>query len=108
MTHHRWLHDDGNNSYILVMQSWQSHAWPNFTHDPAKTKGFLTLLAGRLGAVEGLQAGLTPAERHETFLRAATSEALASFAIEGAALPADQIAATVMALLAHRHSEPRI
>ncbi|WP_299912396.1 DUF4172 domain-containing protein [uncultured Paracoccus sp.] len=89
------------------MQIWQTAAWPNFIHDPAQTEAPLAALAARLGAIRGLQAALSPEERRDTFLRAITHEAIASFAIEGATLPADEIEASVVASLTHRNAEPR-
>lgn len=61
----------------------------------------------RLGAVDGLHAGLSAAEREEIFLRAVTGEALASFAIEGAPLSPAEIEASVVASLTHRQSVPQ-
>lgn len=89
------------------MQIWQSPAWPRFRHDPALTEAPLARFSARLGAISGLHAALTPAERREAFLRAVTHEAVASFAIEGATLPAAQIEASVVASLAHRGAEPQ-
>ncbi len=89
------------------MQIWQTPAWPHFTHDPAQTEAPLAALSARLGAIGGLQAALTPDERREAFLRAITREAVSSFAIEGAVLPADQIEASVVASMAHRGAEPQ-
>ena len=63
--------------------------------------------SARLGAINGLHAALTPQERRDTFLRAITREAVASFAIEGATLPAAQIEASVVASLARRGAEPQ-
>ncbi len=89
------------------MQIWQSPAWPNFTHDPARTEAPLAAFSARLGAIRGLHAALSAAERQDTFLRAITQEAVSSFAIEGATLPASAIEASVVASLAHRQAEPQ-
>ena len=89
------------------MQIWQSPAWPNFTHDPARTESLLAAFSGRLGAIRGLHAALSAGERRDTFLRAITQEAVASFAIEGATLPPSAIEASVVASLAHRQAEPQ-
>ena len=89
------------------MQIWQTPAWPNFIHDPAETEVPLAALSSRLGAIRGLQAALSADERRDTFLRAITREAIASFAIEGAALPPAEIEASVVASLTHRSAEPR-
>lgn len=89
------------------MDIWQTRAWPRFRHDAAATEGPLVAFSARLGAIAGLQEALTAAERHEIFLRAVTSEAVASFAIEGAALRAEEIEASVVASLAHRGAEPQ-
>ncbi|WP_236045275.1 MULTISPECIES: Fic family protein [Pseudooceanicola] len=87
------------------MQIWNSPAWPRFTHDPLATEDLLARVSARLGAIGGLQAALSAEERQEAFLRAVTGEAMASFAIEGASLPADQIEASVVASLAYRGAE---
>lgn len=89
------------------MDIWTTPAWPNFRHDAAATEGPLVDFSARLGSIKGLQLALTAEERRETFLRAVTSEAVASFAIEGAALRAEEIEASVVASLAHRGAEPR-
>ncbi len=89
------------------MEIWQTLGWPNFRHDAAATEGPLATFSARLGAIHGLQAALTAEERRETFLRAIATEAVASFAIEGAALRADEIDASVVASLAHRGAEPQ-
>ncbi len=89
------------------MQIWQSPAWPNFTHDAARTEAPLATFSARLGAIRGLHAALSAAERQDTFLRAITQEAVSSFAIEGATLPASAIEASVVASLAHRQAEPQ-
>ena len=49
-----------------------SPAWPNFTHDPARTESLLAAFSGRLGAIRGLHAALSAGERRDTFLRAIT------------------------------------
>lgn len=89
------------------MQIWQSPAWPQFSHDPALTEAPLARFSARLGAIAGLHAALSPEERREAFLQAVTREAVSSFAIEGASLPAAQIEASVIASLAHRGAEPQ-
>lgn len=89
------------------MDIWKTPAWPNFRHDAAATEGPLADFSARLGSIKGLQLALTAEERRETFLRAVTSEAVASFAIEGAALRSEDIEASVVASLAHRSAEPR-
>lgn len=89
------------------MHIWQTPAWPNFRHDAAATEAPLAALSARLGAIRGLQAALTAEERRETFLRAVTAEAMASFAIEGAPLRPEEIEASVVASLAHRGAEPQ-
>lgn len=89
------------------MQIWQSTAWPHFTHDPALTEAPLAAFSARLGAIHGLHAALSPEERRDAFLRAVTHEAVASFAIEGATLPAAAIEASVVASLSHRTADPQ-
>lgn len=89
------------------MQIWNSPAWPRFEHDPAQTERPLARVMSRLGSISGLHAGLTADERQEIFLRAVTGEALASFAIEGAPLPPEDIEASVVASLAHRQTPPQ-
>lgn len=89
------------------MHLWDSPAWPNFRHDPAQTEKPLTAFSARLGAINGLHQALAPEERREAFLRAITVEAVASFAIEGASLPAAQVQASVVESLAYRGAEPR-
>ena len=89
------------------MDIWQTSAWPNFRHDAAATEGPLAEFSARLGSIKGLQMALSAEERRETFLRAVTNEAVASFAIEGAALRAEDIEASVVASLAHRGVEPQ-
>jgi Fic family protein len=89
------------------MEIWQTLGWPNFRHDAAATEGPLATFSARLGTIHGLQAALTADERRETFLRAITIEAVASFAIEGAALRAEEIETSVVASLAHRGAEPQ-
>ena len=84
------------------MQIWTRDEWPDFRHDPDRTEAPLARFSARLGAVEGLQASLTPEERQEVFLRAVTGEALASFAIEDVTLAAAEIEASVVASLKHR------
>lgn len=88
------------------MQIWESPAWPNFRHNPSLTEGRLAAFSARLGAITGLHHALTPDERREAFLRAVTTEAVSSFAIEGASLPAAQVQASVVASMAHRSAEP--
>ncbi|SFK25198.1 Fic family protein [Celeribacter neptunius] len=89
------------------MQIWNSSAWPNFRHDPALTEAPLTRVMAQLGTIDGLHAGLTSDERGEIFLRAVTGEALASFAIEGAPLSAEEIEVSVVASLTHRQALPQ-
>lgn len=89
------------------MEIWQTSGWPKFTHNAASTEEALATFSKRLGAIQGLQAGLTAEERQEIFLRAVTNEAVSSFAIEGAALQAEEIQASVVASLAHRGAEPQ-
>lgn len=89
------------------MDIWKTPAWPNFRHDAVATEGPLADFSARLGSIKGLQMALTAEERSETFLRAVTNEAVASFAIEGAALRPEDIEASVVASLAHRGAEPR-
>lgn len=89
------------------MHIWQTLAWPNFRHDAAATEGLLADFSTRLGSIKGLQMALSADERRETFLRAVTNEAVASFAIEGAALRSEDIEASVVASLAHRGAEPQ-
>lgn len=89
------------------MDIWKTPAWPNFRHDAVATERPLADFSKRLGSINGLQMALTAKERRETFLRAVTSEAVASFAIEGAALRSEDIEASVVASLAHRGAEPR-
>lgn len=89
------------------MEIWQTPAWPRFRHDATATEGPLVEFSTRLGSIKGLQAALSADERRETFLRAVTSEAVASFAIEGAALHAKDIEESVVASLTHRGAEPR-
>ncbi|MCA0922825.1 Fic family protein [Pseudooceanicola nanhaiensis] len=89
------------------MQIWNTSAWPHFRHDPAATEAPLARVMGRLGAIDGLHAGLAPDDRAEIFLRAVTGEALASFAIEGAPLSSAEIEASVVASLAHRQALPQ-
>ena len=89
------------------MEIWDTPAWPRFTHDPARTEGPLAAFSARLGAMSGLHEALSADERREAFLRAVTHEAVSSFAIEGATLPAAQIEASVVASLAHRGREPQ-
>lgn len=84
------------------MQIWESANWPSFQHDSSRTERQLAIVTRRLGEVAGLQAGLDPIERQEMFLRSIAHEAVSSFAIEGAALRADEIEASVVASLAHR------
>lgn len=102
-----WLSLRGKRGHDRRMTLWTDPAWPNFTHDAARTEGPLAAFSARLGAIAGLQAALTPDERREAFLRAVTMEAVASFAIEGASLPAAQVQASVVASLAHRGAEPQ-
>jgi len=87
------------------MDIWRTPAWPRFRHDATATEGPLADFSARLGSIKGLQTALSADERREIFLRAVTSEAVASFAIEGAALRADDIAASVVASRAHRGAE---
>ena len=89
------------------MQIWSSPFWPNFRHDPAQTEAPLARVMARLGAVEGMHAGLRPDERREIFLRAVTGEALASFGIEGVPLAEAEIEASVVASLTHRQAQPQ-
>ncbi len=89
------------------MDIWQTPAWPRFRHDATATEGPLADFSTRIGSIKGLQAALSADERRETFLRAVTSEAVASFAIEGAALRAEDVEASVVASLAHRGAEPQ-
>ncbi len=89
------------------MEIWQTPAWPRFRHDATATEGPLAAFAMRLGSITGLQAALSADERRETFLRAVTSEAVASFAIEGAALRAEDIEASVVASMIRRGAEPQ-
>lgn len=89
------------------MQIWNTPAWPQFRHDPALTEAPLARVMARLGTIDGLHAGLAPADRQEIFLRAVTGEALASFAIEGAPLSPAEIEASVVASLAHRQIPPQ-
>lgn len=89
------------------MPIWSHPAWPKFRHDPAQTEAPLARVMARLGTIDGLHAGLSASERQEIFLRAVTGEALASFAIEGAPLPAAEIEASVVASLAHRQTPPQ-
>ncbi|MBY6092571.1 Fic family protein [Maritimibacter alkaliphilus] len=89
------------------MEIWNTPAWPRFRHDPAATEAPLARVMARLGAIDGLHAGLAPEERAEIFLRAVTGEALASFAIEGAPLSSGEIEASVVASLAHRQALPQ-
>ncbi|MCC5961412.1 MAG: Fic family protein [Rhodobacteraceae bacterium] len=89
------------------MDIWQTPSWPNFRHDAAATEGPLADFSARLGSIKGLQMALSAEERRETFMRAVTNEAVASFAIEGAILRAEEIEASVVASLAHRGAEPQ-
>ena len=85
---------------------WQSPLWPRFIHDPQRTETALAAFALRLGRVVGLQDALSPDERREAFLRSITREAVASFGIEGVTLSEQEVAASVVASLAHRGSDP--
>ncbi|MGQ0565232.1 MAG: Fic family protein [Gemmobacter sp.] len=89
------------------MEIWQTPAWPRFRHDATATEGPLAEFSTRLGSIKGLQEALSAGERRETFLRAVTSEAVASFAIEGAALRTEDVEASVVASLTHRGAEPQ-
>lgn len=89
------------------MEIWQTSSWPNFEHDASATEEALAVFSQRLGAIQGLQAGLTADERQEIFLRAVTNEAVSSFAIEGVALREEDIQASVVASLVHRGAEPQ-
>lgn len=104
---HILLECEGNNRHILLMDIWQTPAWPRFRHNATATEGPLADFSARLGSINGLQAALSADERRETFLRAVTSEAVASFAIEGAALRAEDIEASVVASLTRRGAEPQ-
>ena len=84
------------------MEIWNTPAWPHFRHDSTATEARLAQVAARLGAMQGMQAGLSAEDRQAAFLRAVTGEALASFAIEGVPLQAEEIEASVVASLAHR------
>lgn len=85
---------------------WKSPFWPTFAHDAARTETALAAFAMRLGTVAGLQDALTAEERRGAFLQALTREAVASFAIEGVTLAADEVEASVVAALAGRGADP--
>jgi Fic family protein len=84
------------------MHLWNTPSWPSFRHDPTRTEALLARASTRLGEISGQHAGLSAEDRREAFLRAVTGEALASFSIEGVALSAAEIEASVVASLAHR------
>ena len=90
-----------------MLHIWQSPHWPRFTHDAAQTEAALAAFAQRLGQLTGLQEALTPQERRDSFLRAVTREAVASFGIEGVVLSQAAVEASVVASLAQRGAEPQ-
>ena len=86
---------------------WQSPLWPNFIHDPRRIEAALSAFALRLGTLAGLQEALSAEEQRAAFLRALTREAVASFAIEGVALSASEVEASVVASIAKGCAAPQ-
>ena len=86
---------------------WQSPLWPNFIHDSGRIEAALSAFALRLGTLAGLQEALSAEEQRAAFLRALTREAVASFAIEGVALSASEVEASVVASLANGCAAPQ-
>ncbi|MBQ4809466.1 Fic family protein [Phaeobacter sp. HS012] len=85
-----------------MSQIWQTPAWPRFGYDHAGIEPDLARAAEAVGEVTGLVHGLTPQEQEDLLLRQIVQEAMASFGIEGVALDASEIEASVVASLRHR------
>ena len=94
---------EANNPYIPVMtEIWQSPHWPQFTYDTAKTAPLLAAASAAMGEIAGLKEGLSPTDQDDLARAQLVQEALASFGIEGVALNADDVEASVVASLKHR------
>lgn len=70
---------------------YQQPEWPRFTWQPAQLELLLGQVRHQQGRVLGRMAGLGFALRDEAMLRTLTEEALTSSAIEGEALPPEQV-----------------
>lgn len=85
-----------------MREIWQSPLWPDITYDPAAVMASLALATESLGDIGGMFEGLTPPDREAMRLHQIVQEVVASFGIEGVALDADQIEASVVASMAAR------
>lgn len=90
-------------SYIPGMtEIWQTAHWPHFTYDSAAALPLLARATESLGEIGGMQAGLSPEDRADLRLHQIVQEVVSSFGIEGVALDAAQIEASVIASLKAR------
>ena len=81
---------------------WQSRAWPRFDYDRAAVETALADAMAAIGEIRGLQRGLGAEDRETITLQMLVQEVVASFGIEGVALQASEIEASVIASLKHR------
>lgn len=86
-----------------MAQIWQSEFWPRFGYDRAATEPYLAAAAEAIGEVSGMIAGLDAQAQEDLLLLQIVQEAMASFGIEGVALDASEIEASVVASLKHRN-----
>lgn len=87
-----------------MREIWQSPHWPILAYDPAAAEPLLLRATESLGEIGGLYAGLGPADREAVRVGQIVQEVMASFGIEGVALDAGQIEASVVASMMARES----
>lgn len=85
-----------------MTEIWQTAVWPQFTYDTAATLPLLASAVESLGEISGMQAGLSTDDRAALRLHQIVQEVVSSFGIEGVALDAAQIEASVVASLKAR------
>lgn len=85
-----------------MSEIWQSAFWPRFTYDRAAVEPLLAAATESLGEIGGLQAGFSPEDRRTMRLHQIVQEVVASFGIEGVALNAAEIEASVIASMTAR------
>lgn len=87
-----------------MREIWQSPVWPHLAYDPAAVEPLLARATESLGEIGGLFAGLSPEDRREMGLHQIVQEVMASFGIEGVALNAAEIEASVVASMTAREA----